>query len=130
MPTVFGTYDSPAKDTLKLIHGLCDLHSHLHLHLHDAADRCAARHYWVRQTSNSLQCTNTRQLHHLAAVLPWSARAQKKQTHKASFSLEEKDCETTSKLRNLRESGAFPGRALIYEHPHMMIFLCDFLASF
>jgi hypothetical protein len=37
------------------------------LHLQDAADRCAARHYWVRQASNALQCANARQLHHLAA---------------------------------------------------------------
>ena len=68
MPAVFETYGTPTKETLKLIHDLCDLHSHLHLH--DAADRCAARHYWVRQASNALQCANARQLHHLAADCP------------------------------------------------------------
>ena len=61
----FGT---PTKETLKLIHDLCDLHSHLHLH--DAADRCVARHYWVRQASNALQWANAHQLHHLAADCP------------------------------------------------------------
>jgi hypothetical protein len=58
MPAVFETYGTPTKETLKLIHDLCDLLSHPHLH--DAADRCAARHYWVRQVSNAL-----------AADLPW-----------------------------------------------------------
>jgi hypothetical protein len=58
MPAVFETYGTPTKETLKLIHDLCDLHSHLHLH--DAAGRCAARYYWVRQTSNALQCANAR----------------------------------------------------------------------
>jgi hypothetical protein len=52
MPAVFETYSTPTKETLKLIHDLCDHHSHFHLH--DAADRCAARHYWIRQASNAL----------------------------------------------------------------------------
>ena len=65
MPAVFDTYGTPTKETLKLIHDLCDLYSHHHLQ--DAADRCTPRHYWVRQVSNALQCANARQLHHLAA---------------------------------------------------------------
>jgi hypothetical protein len=69
MPAIFETCGTPTKETLKLIHDLCDLHSHLH-HLHDAADRCAARHYWVRQASNALQCAYARQLRHLAADCP------------------------------------------------------------
>jgi hypothetical protein len=32
MPAVFATYGTPTKETLKLIHDLCELHSHLHLH--------------------------------------------------------------------------------------------------
>jgi hypothetical protein len=66
VPAVFETYGTPTKETLKLIHSHCNLHSHLHLH--DAADCCAARHYWVRQASNALQCANARQLHDLTAA--------------------------------------------------------------
>ena len=68
VPAVFESYGTPTKETLTLIHGLCDLHSHLHLH--DNSDRAAATHYWIRRASNALQHANARQLHHLAADNP------------------------------------------------------------
>ena len=58
------------KETPKLTHDLYDLHSYLYLHVHDTADRCVARHYLAMQVSNSLQCANAHQLHHLAADCP------------------------------------------------------------